>query len=154
MRTWSEKKPRKQKVEKSEKMIKLTMVEMDYISLFEKKTGSVVKDCIIDNQDITFIVKEGSMGLAIGKNGAVIKRIKSEFGKEIHVYEYSKDPVKFLTNLFYPIKIEKIEIDNKCAKVYIDVSQKKRAIGKGGKKIKNVKNIISRHNDIDDVKIL
>ena len=135
-------------------MIKLTSQEIKFITLFEKMTRSTVKDCIINENELTFVIKEGDMGLAIGKKGTIINKIKKEMGKEIHVYEHSEDPKKFITNLFFPVKIERVEIENKQANVYIDAKHKKRAIGKGGKKINTVKQLTARHYPIEDVKII
>ena len=134
-------------------MIKLSGQEIKYITMFEKLTGATVKDCI-SNEDLTFVIKEGDMGIAIGKNGFIINKIKKEMGKEIHVYEHSEDPTKFIKNLFYPITIEKVEISDKKAKVYINQNEKKRAIGRGGKKINTVKEIAKRHFDIEDVQVV
>ncbi|MEM0372900.1 MAG: NusA-like transcription termination signal-binding factor [archaeon] len=135
-------------------MIKLTSQEMKFITLFEKITKSTVKDCIIKGDELTFIVKEGDMGLAIGKKGVTINKIKKQMGKEIHVYEHSEDPKKFIQNLFFPVKIEKIEIEGEQAKVYMDPELKKRAIGKEGKKINTVKELASRHYPINEIKIM
>ena len=137
-------------------MIKLGSQEMKFITLFERITKSTVKDCIVnDNEkEITFIVKEGDMGLAIGRKGTIINRIKTEMGREIHVYEHSEDPSKFIQNLFFPVKIDKIEIEGDQAKITIDQKFKKRAIGKNGKKINTVKEITSRHYPINDIKII
>lgn len=139
-------------------MIKLTGPDIKYITLFEKLTGATVKDCIVsnDNKDLTFIVKEGDMGLAIGRSGRTIDKIKKRMKREIHIYEHSKNPKKFLKNLFYPIEIEKVEVNmkEKEAKVYIDPGQRKRAIGRGGKKIKTVKEIAKRHLGIEDIQIV
>ena len=55
--------------------IKLSANEIRYIALFENITGAMVKDCIIDDEHgkVTFVVKNGDMGLAIGKKGSNIK---------------------------------------------------------------------------------
>ena len=135
-------------------MIKFGSDEIGYITLFESKTGAIVKDCIIRGDDITFVVKEGDMGLAIGKKGAIIKRVKTEIGKEIHIYEHSSDIQKFIENLLYPIKTDKVEIEGKEAKVYINPTERKRAIGKGGKKINDVKNLVLRHFGIENVTVV
>jgi N utilization substance protein A len=132
-------------------MIKLDSDAINLIRIFEAKTGAVVKDCIINGNDITFIVKEGDMGLAIGKKGSIVNRLKKEFEKEIHVYEHSEDPSKFITNLLFPVKVEKVEINGKDAKVYIDAENKKRAIGRGGKKINTVKDLALRHFGIENI---
>jgi N utilization substance protein A len=135
-------------------MIRITSTEMKFITLFEKMTGSTVKDCIVNGDELTFIIKQGEMGLAIGKKGAIINRIKKEIGKEIHIYEHADDAAGFIRNLFYPIKIDSIEVDGNEVRVFIDAALKKRAIGKGGKKINTVKELASRHFGITSIKIM
>jgi N utilization substance protein A len=132
-------------------MIKLSSDAINLIKIFEARTGAVIKDCIIQGNEITFIVKEGDIGLAIGKKGSVVNRIKKEFEKEIHIYEHSENPSKFISNILFPIKVEKIDINGKDARVHIDKLQKKRAIGKGGKKINTVKELVLRHFGIENV---
>ncbi|MFH0986899.1 MAG: NusA-like transcription termination signal-binding factor [Candidatus Micrarchaeota archaeon] len=135
-------------------MVKLSGSDIETINLFEKRAGCSVRDCFTKDDEITFIVKKGDIGAAIGKGGIKIKKLKEEFKKEIHVYEYSDDVAQFIKNLFYPLKIEKVEIEDKNAKVYIDSKLKKRAIGGEGKKIKNVKDIVCRHFSIDNITIV
>ena len=132
-------------------MIKLDSDAINLIRIFEAKTGAVVKDCIINGNDVTFIVKEGDMGLAIGKGGSVVNRLKKEFDKEIHIYEHSDDPSKFIINVLFPVKVDKVEINGREARVFIDRLQKKRAIGKGGKKINTAKDLALRHFGIDNI---
>jgi N utilization substance protein A len=135
-------------------MIKLGADEIKFITLFEARTGATVKDCVIEEDGITFIVKEGDTGLAIGKKGAIINRIKQEIGKELHVYEHSENPEKFISNLLFPVKVEKVEINGNEAKVYINPAEKKRAIGKGGKKINTVRALASRHFGIENITVV
>ena len=56
--------------------IKLSANEIRYIALFESMTGAMVKDCIIDDEHgkVTFVVKNGDMGLAIGKGGSSVSK--------------------------------------------------------------------------------
>lgn len=135
-------------------MIKLDSDSMLLISIFEKRTNATVKDCIVNGHDVTIIVKEGDMGQAIGKKGTIINKIESELGKEIHVYEHSSNPEKFISNLLFPVKVEKVEVNGKSVKVYIDKAEKKRAIGKGGKKINHVRELVKRHFGIDELKVM
>ena len=137
-------------------MIKLSMDEIKYLHFFENKTRANVKDCIIskENGEVTVITKEGEIGLVIGKKGVMIQQIKNELGKEIHVYEHSNNPQQFIKNLFHPIKIDKIEIDGNTAKIHIDPAERKRAIGKNGKKINTVKELTERHHNITEIKVI
>ena len=136
-------------------MIKYTQEEMQLINHFEKETRTTVKDCIIAPENITFIVKKGEIGQAVGKKGAIIEKIKQQIGKEINVYEHSDKPEEFIKNLLFPVKIKNINIQNNIATVKVDKQEKKRAVGKEGKKIKKVKQIINRHYpNITEIKII
>jgi N utilization substance protein A len=131
-------------------MIKFSSEEINFIRYFESQTGAIVKDCIIKD-DITVIVKNGDIGIAIGKKGTVVNKLKKEIGKEIHIYAHSDDPALFIINLLYPIRVEKVEVNGNEAHIYIDPSEKKRAIGRGGKKINAVKEIARRHFGIEKI---
>lgn len=133
--------------------MKLTQDALNYMLLFEKKTGVNIKDCIPKEDSITFIVNKGSIGAAIGKKGITANKIKQEIGKEIHVYEFSNNITEFTKNLMYPVKVEKVELNNKTLKIYIGQGEKKRAIGKGGKKINTAKELLKRHFDINEIKV-
>lgn len=134
-------------------MVKYDGKEIETITIFEEITGTTVKDCITNKDEATIIVKEGDIGAAIGKKGAVIKKIKEKLGKEIHVYEYSEDIEKFIENLLYPVKPEEVTINEDEVEVRVNPTERKRAIGRKGKKIKNVKKLVKRHYNVEDVKI-
>ena len=59
--------------------IKFSSKEIKIIALFESMTGAMVRDCIIDEEHskITFVVKNGEMGLAIGKGGSTVTKFKN-----------------------------------------------------------------------------
>ncbi len=136
-------------------MIKYTQQEMGLINHFEKETKTTIKDCIIEPNSITFIVKKGDIGKAVGKQGSIIKRIKKEIGKEVNVYEHSDKPEEFIKNLLFPVNIKNIEIQNNTETVKVKKKNKKRAIGKEKKKIKKVREILKRHYpNITEVKII
>ena len=96
-------------------VVKLTADELGYMSVFEKITGATIKDCIIKEEEnkIIFVVKEGNMGLAIGKKGITIQKVRKTIGKKVDVIEYSEDPAKFVVNILQPLRINKVSISNK-----------------------------------------
>lgn len=133
-------------------MVKFSSEELNFIKYFEAQTGAIVKDCILKD-DITVIVKEGDVQLAIGKNGSRINNLKREIGKEIHVYEFSGDLTTFIAHLFYPVRVEKVILNGKDIKVYIDIAEKRRAIGRERKKLNTVTELVKRHYDIDNIMV-
>jgi len=133
---------------------------MRYIALFESLTGAHAKDCLVlegEDSRIVFVVKSGDMGLAIGKNGNNINRVKKQIGRHIEVIEYNDDPKEFLKNLFQPAAVRSIAISNKGEKsvAIVDVATKDKglAIGKNGRNINKVKLLAQRHHKVDDVVI-
>lgn len=134
---------------------------MNYISLFESLTGAVTKDCILDDENdrIIFIVRQGDMGLAIGKDGINVKRVKNILNKNIEVVEYAEDPETLIKHAFLPARVKAVKItknpnNKKVAYVTIEPQDKGIAIGKDGKNILKVKLIVKRYFDIEKVVIV
>jgi len=61
--------------------------------LFQQETGVTARDCIIDeeNDRIIFLVDQDKMGVAIGRNGANVKRLEKRVGKSIELVGYSEN---------------------------------------------------------------
>lgn len=135
--------------------IKLSTESIRYIALFEKLTGAAVKDCIVDDDRIIYVIKAGDMGAAIGKKGEHINRMKNTVDKQIDLVEYSEEPVAFVKNAFSPVSVKSVNITDRNNKrlAYVEVSNKDKglAIGRNGKNIEKVKLVAKRHHDIDDV---
>jgi N utilization substance protein A len=56
--------------------VRLTEEEMRYMSLFERMTEAVLRDCVERDETVVFVVESGEMGKAIGKGGANIDRVR------------------------------------------------------------------------------
>ncbi len=133
---------------------KLTADEMWYVTTFEDVTGATVKDCIGGPEEIIFVVKKGDMGLAIGKKGANINRVRKALNKKIGVIEHSDDPVEFVKKLFHSFRVEDGQIDSvnsKVVRIHIDERDKRMAIGIRGKNLNKMKMFAKRYHGIEDV---
>lgn len=137
--------------------IKLGADEIRYIALFEGLTGAKVHDCIIHENEakLTFVVKAGDIGLAIGKGGNKIRRVKQVIGKSIEIVEHSTNPVEFVKNVLAPARVRGVNIVEREGKkiALIDVEKQDRgiAVGRGGKKIQCAKKLVLRHHGIQDI---
>ena len=85
--------------------IKFNANEIRFIALFESMTGAMVKDCILDdeNSKVTFVVKNGDMGLAIGKGGSTVTKVKKAVGRGVEIIEHNEDPAQFIKNVLSPM---------------------------------------------------
>ncbi|MCX8191191.1 MAG: NusA-like transcription termination signal-binding factor, partial [Nitrososphaerales archaeon] len=74
--------------------IRLTPEELGLMNLFQSMSGATVRDCIIDPKmnRVIFVINKGEMGLAIGRNGVIIKNLQKLVGKPVDLVEYSDDP--------------------------------------------------------------
>jgi transcription termination/antitermination protein NusA len=137
--------------------VKLTTEGIRYIALFESLTGAVARDCFVDNENdrVIFVVKKGDMGLAIGKNGNNINKVKKSIGKHIEIVEYSSDIDEFIANTLQPVSVKRVQVVSKENKklAYVEVMSKDRgiAIGKNGRNIYKAKVLANRHHGLEDV---
>jgi N utilization substance protein A len=138
--------------------IKFNGNEIKYIALFENMTGAMVKDCIIDDENakVTFVVKNGDMGLAIGKKGATVTKVQKAVDKAVEIIEHCEDPIEFLKNLIAPAQVKTIKIivkenKKKIADIVIEGRNKGLAIGKNGQIIERAKLLAERQHNISDI---
>lgn len=135
--------------------IKFDTETIRLITLFESLTDAPVKDCLIDNENNTiyFIINEGKVGIAIGKNGCSVRRAEKIIGKNIKVFEFSKDLSVFLKNLIP--QTNEIKIRNESEKIIVEIKVDKNSkalvIGRDGKRIRLFKELIQRNHSVDEL---
>jgi len=134
---------------------------MRYIALFESITGATVRDCIIDDENnrIIYVVKEGEMGIAIGKRGKNVSLLEKMTGRRHEIIEFSDDPARFIRNALRPARLRGIRITQrtdgkKIAVVSVEPKDKGIAIGKNGKNAERIRFLAKRYFDISNVSIL
>ena len=140
--------------------IKLTMDQMRKISLFQKITKVTPRDCIDDEKQdrLIFVVNEGKMGLAIGKNGSNIKSLQNLLKRNIELVEYYNDPIKFLKNLLNTKLINEVKISRRTdgssqAIVLVNPNNKGLVVGRAGRNAEKARLLAKRYFDIPSVVI-
>ena len=140
--------------------IRLTSNEMRYIALLESITSATVRDCIVDDElnRIIFIVKEGDIGMAIGKGGKNIHLLEKMTGKKHEIIEHSENPAQFIKNALKPAHVNEIRItelpDGKSiAVVTVNAQDKGVAIGKNGRNAERIRFLAKRYFQIQNVSI-
>ena len=131
--------------------------ELSIMSTFAALSNVPIVDCVIDDRfnRVIIVVDEGYISAAIGKEGEHVKHMARFLQKEIEIVEYSESPEEFIKKMFLPARVERVEIKErrgkKLAIVYVVPSQKKIAIGKGGKTIARARLLAARHLGIQNV---
>lgn len=140
--------------------IRFTSREMRYIALFESITGATVKDCVVDEDlnRIIFVVKQGDVGVAIGRKGKNIHLLERMTGKKHEIIEHSENPAQFIKNALRPAQVKEIRITERpdgktIAVVSVNPRDKGVAIGKNGRNAERIRFLAKRYFQIQNVSI-
>jgi N utilization substance protein A len=137
--------------------ILLSNENMQYINMASKITKTDILDCVIEDDKLIFIVQQGQLGAAIGIKAKNLEKLRNVFKKTIKFVEYSPKKERFIINLCKPYKIKNVKIegedDSPVAKIEVEVSDKSKIIGKGGKNIEVIRQLAQRHHSFKDVQI-
>jgi N utilization substance protein A len=137
--------------------ILLSNENMQYINIAIKITKTDIIDCVIQEDKLIFIVQQGQLGAAIGIKAKNLEKLRGLFKKNIKFVEFHPDKEQFIINLCKPYKIKKVELegnnDSFVAKVDVEVSDKSKIIGKGGRNIEIIRQLAQRHHSFKDVQI-
>ncbi len=141
--------------------IKLTSEELGLMSLFQSVSGAGVRDCVIDEKNgrVIYVVNQGEMGRAIGKNGIVVKTLQRLVGKPVEVVEYSDDPKTFIKNALDPKYVLDVRLTekldgSKIAVVVVDAKKKSAVVGRNGKNAEKARLLAKRYFEIANVHIV
>jgi len=134
--------------------IKFDAATISFISLFERVTKAQVKDCMVGEGIITFIVEENEMGKALGKHGINIKSLESNLKKKVKVIEYSPDLAKFIQHIIYPTPAKEIREDNGIVTIISSDSRSRGfLIGRNATILRQNENIVKRYFDIEEIRV-
>ncbi|MCX6691336.1 MAG: NusA-like transcription termination signal-binding factor [Methanoregula sp.] len=133
--------------------------ERRYIEELRILTKSTALDCVIDDrfERVIYVIRQGDMGLAIGKKGENIKRLQNVLGKRIEMVEYDEAPDTFIANIFKPAEVARIERTPENGPVHVLLKKKNDlgiAIGKGGCNIEKARVLCRRFFGVEVGEVL
>jgi NusA-like KH domain protein len=133
--------------------IKYDFDHIKYMVLFEKVTRTPLKDCIIDENQITFIINN-NIAKTVGKNGSNVKLLENKLGKKIKIVKFDDNCIQFTQNILYHLKNIKIEKEeNNIIITGPDTKTKALLIGRNSQNLRKLESIIKRFFDIKEIKI-
>jgi N utilization substance protein A len=131
---------------------------VQYINLASKYSGASIRDCVVEDDRVVFIVEKGQLGIAIGSKAKNLEKLRSLFKKNVKFVEFDEDKTRFIQNLCKPYDITKVTFegndDANVARIEVKAKDKSKLIGKGGRNINMIRNLAARHHQIKDVQIL
>lgn len=129
--------------------------EIKNMTLFEILTGVSAMDCVSVDDAAGFLVEENDMGMAIGKNGESINKVRDKLGKQVFLMQHSQDIEKFIIYALHPAYVRSVRISDttkgKIASADISKEDYRKAVGEGNKKLAIAKLFANRMFDIEDI---
>ncbi len=138
--------------------IVLSNETVQYINLASKYSGASIRDCVVEDDRVIFIVDKGHLGIAIGSKAKNLERLRMLFKKIVKFVEFDEDKTRFIQNLCKPYNITKVTFDENngesIARIEVNPRDKSKLIGKGGRNINMIRKMAQRHHQIKDVQII
>lgn len=134
--------------------MKIGKQEIMYMNALESIAGVNAKDCLVERNNIIFLIKGSEMSMVIGKNGRMIKIVRKKIGKNIAIFEYCDNPVTFLKKALYNINITRCDFnrEEKAIRILLD-SENKRKLEQNLGRLKKIREIMKRDYNIEQVRI-
>jgi N utilization substance protein A len=140
--------------------IKLSSDELSLMSMFQGMTGATARDCVIDEKRdrVIFVVAQGQMGLAIGKEGASVKKIERAVRRSVEVVEWADDVEGLVKNALGAKSVQEGRVSErpdgtKAVVVVVDSRKKGAVLGLGGKNAEKVRLLARRYFDVSNLQI-
>lgn len=128
---------------------------MQVIAHFERMTHARVKDCIVTENLVIFVVEPGDAGKAIGPKGANVRRLEAALKKKVRIAEFSNELVTFIKNLVYPIDVREIKEQEDGIVVLVPPDLKARGllIGRNAQILRAYEAVVQRFFPIKELRV-
>lgn len=132
---------------------------LQYIAAFEKISHVKVRDFYIHNERLIYIINEGDLLRALGKDGANVKLLSSKLGKRIKVAEYNPDVKLFIRNLIHPLRVAKTDLNTPDEGVITlsdaDVKTKGLIIGAKAQNLRFYERVVQKYfPEVKEIKVV
>ncbi len=125
------------------------------MSFFEASTKAKLRDCFVDgNGLLVFVVESAQYGLAVGREGANVRRVEESLKRKVKIVEFSDDLATFVNGLIQPLKASSVDVAEGVVTIApASASDRGLLIGRGGKNVHNFQTIVQRYFPIKELKI-
>ena len=135
----------------------IDMQFIQYMSFFERVIGLRTSHCFSYNRNLIFVVQPKFMAKAIGEHGNNIKKLSLKLKKRIKIISEPsglKDIHKFVSAIVYPIKLNKISIENDGAVISASPQERAALIGRDKARLEELQNILEEYFSIKKLRIV
>ncbi len=116
------------------------------MKLFENVTHARIKDCIVEEERIIFVVEPGELRKALGKGAEHVKKLAEKFRKKIKIVEYNEQMLQLIQNFIHPLKVDQIhEEEGTVILESADTKVKGLLIGRAAQNLRKLEQYIKRY---------
>jgi len=131
------------------------MSAMKFMSLFESITRAKLKDCVIKENMVLFIVHPNEIGKAVGSKGANVRKLEKVLNKKVKIVEFSPEPVNFIKNLVHPLQVKEItEDEGTYTLTPVDLKTRGMLIGRNASHLRAYEDVVKRYFPVKELKVI
>lgn len=135
--------------------MKLDMEAIRLIKLFEQVTRAQVKDCLTFRERITFIVEDGQLWKALGKNKTNVEKLEKMLNRKVKIVEFRPDMLQFIVNLLQPLKVTDISEEDGVVTIKgPDTKTKGLMIGSRAQNLRATEEIVRKYFECKEIKVV
>ncbi len=125
------------------------------MALFDNITHAQLKDCFFDREKLVFLVDEGEMGKALGKNKMNIVKLEKMLKRKVKIVEFNPNRLQFITNYLAPLRVTDVrEEDDIITVTGADTKTKGLIIGIKAQNLRNLEKIASKYFTVQEIKVV
>ena len=136
--------------------MRLGSEEIFYLNALNSASGANARDCVVQGNVITFLIKKEELGKAIGKDAVSVKKLRQKLKLNVELLEYGKDVEEFIKKALYTVKIKGVKVSEKNSKkiatVELEPGEKRKLLGNTSR-LKRIKALAQRNYNIEDIKL-
>jgi transcription termination/antitermination protein NusA len=125
------------------------------MALFENVTHSKLKDCFFDREKLVFLVDQGELGKALGKNKMNVMKLEKMLNRKVKIVEFNPSRMEFIRNYLIPLRLVSITEDDDIVTITgPDTKTKGLIIGIKAQNLRNLEKIVSKYFPIKEIKVI
>jgi N utilization substance protein A len=136
--------------------MRLTSDEIFYLNELNSASGANARDCVVQGNVITFLIRKEELGKAIGKDASSVKKLRLRLKLNVELLEYAEDVVEFIKKALYNARVREIGFSErdgkKVANVTLEPGERRKLLNQAGR-LKRIKALAQRNYKVEDIKI-
>ncbi len=126
------------------------------MAFFKEKTRVSPLNCIVTKTSIIFLVDNGLVRKAIGKDAVNVKYLRNQFKKDIKIFEKGERLDETISNFIYPIKLNSSKVHRRVLSLLLmNPKDRRLLLSNGQSTLRQLREVINvYHQNIRDIKLL